>query len=54
MIAFGDMAGDEKRSLAVGHRVAEALSLAGFRVSWDGSDTTRISIPLFDWKRRHA
>lgn len=54
MIAFGDLADDEKRSSAVGHRIAEALSLAGFGVSWDGSAATRINIPSFDWKRRHG
>ncbi|KHK55335.1 hypothetical protein PI87_13320 [Ralstonia sp. A12] len=54
MIAFGDLADDKARGSAVGHRVAEALSLAGFGVSWDGSVATRINIPSFDWKRRQT
>lgn len=54
MIAFGDLADDEARSLAVGRQVAEALSGAGFEVSWNGTVATRISIPSFDWKRRQA
>jgi hypothetical protein len=53
-IAFGDLTNDEARSSAVGHRIVEALSLAGFGVSWNGSVATRINIPSFDWKRRQA
>lgn len=54
MIAFGDLTDDELRSSDVGRRVTEALSLAGFGVSWNGSVGTRIDIPSFDWKRRQA
>lgn len=54
MVAFGDLADDEARSVAVGRRVAESLSRAGFEVSWDGAAATRINLPSFDWKRRQA
>ncbi|WP_175873929.1 hypothetical protein [Burkholderia sp. BCC0397] len=52
-IAFGDLADDKERSAAVGRQVVEALSRAGFGAAWNGSVTTRIDIPSFDWKRRH-
>ncbi|MGR0116400.1 DUF6891 domain-containing protein [Ralstonia pseudosolanacearum] len=54
MIAFGDLADDEARSVAVGQHVATSLSRAGFSVSWDGSAATRINILSFDWKRRQG
>ena len=54
MIAFGDMQHEETRDCAVGRRVVNALTCAGFRVVWDGSHKTRISIPDFDWKRRYS
>jgi hypothetical protein len=54
MVAFGDLQDDPDRDLAVGRSVAEALAHAGFGVVWDGTNKTRINIPSFDWKRRHA
>ena len=54
MIAFGNLTDDDERSLAVGHRIAEALSLAGYEVSWNGAVATRINISSLDWKRRQA
>lgn len=54
MLAFGDLADDEARSVRVGQVIAEALRQAGFQVDWDGSTQTRINLPVFDWKRRTA
>ena len=54
MLAFGDLADDEARSVRVGQVIVEALRQAGFAVDWDGSTQTRINLPAFDWKRRAA
>lgn len=43
MIAFGDLRDDGTRALAIGRRIADALTLAGFEVSWDGTAETRIN-----------
>jgi hypothetical protein len=51
-IAFGALDDDERRGVAVGSAVAEVLRQAGFDVAWDGSISTRISIPKFSWQRR--
>ena len=49
MIAFGDLADDEARSVQVGQLVADALRQAHFQVQWDGSTQTRINLSVFDW-----
>lgn len=54
MVAFGDLNDDSERGCAIGRRVCAALANAGFEVSWDGTEATRIDIPSFDWKRRHS
>ena len=54
MLAFGDVDDDAEKTAQVGERVAGALRSAGFPVEWNGSIKTRISIPVFDWKRRLA
>ena len=51
-LAFGALDDDPQRGIAVGNAVVEALSEAGFDVAWDGSISTRISIPKFSWQRR--
>jgi hypothetical protein len=52
MIAFGDLKDREPEGLAVGRTVAAALTAAGFKVEWNGTNATRIDLPVFDWKRR--
>jgi hypothetical protein len=51
-IAFGALDDDRQRGISVGEAVAGALGDAGFDVTWDGSISTRISIPKFLWQRR--
>jgi len=51
-IAFGALDDDERRGVAVGRTVVDALVEAGFDVAWDGSISKRISIPKFSWQRR--
>jgi hypothetical protein len=51
-LAFGALDDDRHRGIAVGNALVEALSKAGFDVAWDGSISSRISIPKFSWQRR--
>lgn len=50
---YGATESGEAPALAIGHRIADALRLAGLTVDWDGNWTKRIHVPL-QWQRRLA
>ncbi|MDR0182467.1 DUF6891 domain-containing protein [Lysobacter arvi] len=50
---YGATEAGETPALAVGHRIADALRLAGLAVNWDGDWAKRIHVPL-QWQRRLA
>lgn len=54
MIAFGDLDDDRTKKGEIGEIVKQMLEQAGLTVKWDGDPDNRLSLPLFDWKRRAA
>jgi hypothetical protein len=53
-LAFGpiDPRHEEEKSPLIGAIIVQELAQAGLRAEWDGTFDQRISIPVFDWKRR--
>ena len=54
LIAFDHVDGEVPEKLEVGKLVKAELERAGFRCDWNADTTKRISIPVFDWKRRRS
>ncbi|RKP47591.1 DUF6891 domain-containing protein [Trinickia fusca] len=52
MLAFGSLDTTEANSLAAARVIVDDLREAGFKVVWDGTVNTRISLPELDWKKR--
>ena len=52
-LAYGDIAGDDRRGVEVGKRIRSALEAAGLRVAWTGSIKDKLEITNFHWQRRN-
>lgn len=50
--AFTKGADHESESFRLAERVREVLGQHGLTTNWDGTTTSRISIPPFEWRRR--
>jgi hypothetical protein len=51
-VAYGDIAGDDRRGIEVGKRIHRELEAAGLRVAWTGSIREKLELTGFHWQRR--
>lgn len=51
-LAFGDLDGNEIKTVEIGNIIKQTLEEKGFTVKWNGDPQVKLNIPNFDWKRK--